>query len=49
VRTVQPNIHLPLWIELGITAGKFIREGSVLRDPVSKKFVKLLHEVQGSG
>jgi hypothetical protein len=46
---VQPNIHVPLDIELGIIAGRFIREGSVVRDAVSKKFVKLLNEVPDTG
>ncbi|KAA0977178.1 hypothetical protein FQ154_09790 [Paeniglutamicibacter gangotriensis] len=42
---IQPNIHVPPAIELGIAAGKLIREGSVVRDAVSKQIVKHLKEV----
>lgn len=42
---IQPNIYVPPAIELGILGGKLIREGSVVRDAVSKQIVKHLKEV----
>lgn len=42
---VQPNIYVPPAIELGLHLGKYVREGSVVRDAVSKQIVNLLKEV----
>lgn len=46
---IQPNIYLPPAIELGILAGTLVREGSVVRDAVSKQIVKHLQEVPDTG
>ncbi|MFF2347816.1 hypothetical protein [Pseudarthrobacter sp. NPDC058119] len=46
---IQPSIYLPPAIELGLLAGTLIREGSVVRDGVSKQIVKHLKEVPDAG
>lgn len=46
---IQPSIYLPPAIELGLLAGTLIREGSVVRDAVSKQIVKHLKEVPDAG
>ncbi|MCC9178619.1 hypothetical protein [Arthrobacter sp. zg-Y750] len=42
---IQPKLDVPAAIELGLLAGKYIREGSVVRDALSKQIVKHLKEV----
>lgn len=49
VTIIQPSIYLPPAIELGLLAGTLIREGSVVRDAVSKQIVKHLKEVPDAG
>lgn len=46
---IQPKLDVPLLIEQGLLAGKYVREGSVVRDAVSKQIVKQLKEVSGTG
>lgn len=46
---IQPSIYLPPAIEVGLLAGTLIREGSVVRDAVSKQIVKHLKEVPDTG
>lgn len=46
---IQPKIYLPPAIELGLHVGKYVREGSVVRDAASKQIVKHLKEVPGPG
>lgn len=42
---IQPKLDVPAAIELGLLTGKYIREGSVVRDALSKQIVKHLREV----
>lgn len=46
---IQPSIYLPPAIEMGILGGTLVREGSVVRDAVSKQIVKHLKEVPDVG
>jgi hypothetical protein len=46
---IQPKLDVPPLIEKGLLAGKYVREGSVVRDAVSKQIVKQLKEVGDTG
>lgn len=46
---IQPIIDVPPAIEMGILIGKYVREGSVVRDALSGRIVQLLKEAPDTG